>query len=264
MIHRILVLLLVLPCLLTNTLWAANYKVGKGDVLEVSVWGVPEMSRSVTVRPDGKITLPAVGDIVADRLEPEELSHVIAAQMKRYVKEPIVTVSVQQIINNRIYITGGELSRAVDMTKETSLLRLLSELGDLSTVDLRKAYLLRGEDKIKSDFYSLYYSGNVNEDVSLQSEDIVFLPSNRNNLVYVLGAVVNPQNLHYYEGMRVLDAVLAAGGFTEFAKEDVVYVMDENKKKSKLDLKSLIKGKDLDANVLLHPGDYVIVEESLF
>ena len=64
--------------------------------------------------------------------------------------------------------------------------------------------------------------------------------------------------------MRVLDAVLAAGGFTEFAKEDVVYVMDEEKKKTKVDLKSLIKGKDLEANILLHPGDYVIVEESLF
>lgn len=120
---------------------AEDYLIGKGDVLEVSVWGVPEMSRSVTVRPDGKITLPAVGDVLADKTTPENLSKVIAKQMKKYVKKPIVTVSVERILNNRVYITGGGVSRVFDMVKETTLLKLLSELGDFSRADLRRAYL---------------------------------------------------------------------------------------------------------------------------
>jgi len=253
----------ILSCFVTLS-FSADYLIGKGDVLEVSVWGVPEMSRSVTVRPDGKITLPAVGDVLADRKTPENLSKEIAQKMKEYIKQPIVTVSVEQIINNRVYITGGSVSRVFDMTKETTLLKLLSELGDLSGVDLRRAYLSRNGKKINTNFYSLYFDGDMTQDITLQAEDIIFIPSNHLNLVYVVGAVTQPQNLHFYEGMTVMDAILAAGGFTEFAKEGSVYVVSKDKSKVKIDLKKVIKNKDISANVALKPGDYVIVEESIF
>jgi polysaccharide export outer membrane protein len=243
---------------------AEDYLIGKGDSLEVSVWGVEEMSRVVTVRPDGKITLPAVGDIVADRMTPENLSKIISEKMKAYIKQPIVTVSVQEIHNNRVYITGGTVSRVFDMTRETTLLRLLSELGDLSIVDLRRAYLSRHGETIGRDFYSLYYEGDLSRDVLLKAEDILFIPSNQLNLVYVLGAVETPQSLQYYEGMKVLDAILASGGFTEFAKENTVDVIHKDKTRERIDLKQVSRGKDISANIVLKPGDYVVVEESLF
>lgn len=243
---------------------AEDYKIGKGDSLEVSVWGVPEMSRAVFVRPDGKITLPAVGDVVADRVTPENLSKIVAEKMKEYIKQPIVTVSVQQIQNNRVYVTGSGISRVYDMIKETTLLKLLSELGDLSAVDLRRAYLSRESKRISTDVYALYYEGDMPQDVLLKAEDILFIPSNRLNLVYVLGAVANPQNLQFYEGMKVMDAILAAGGFTEFAKENTVVVIHKDKTRQRIDLKQVTKGKDISANIVLLPGDYVIVEESLF
>ncbi len=257
------VAILLLWCFITPV-FSADYLIGKGDVLEVSVWGVPEMSRSVTVRPDGKITLPAVGDILADRKTPENLSKEISEKMKEYIKQPIVTVSVEQIINNRVYITGGTVSRVFDMAKETTLLKLLSELGDLSSVDLRRAYLSRHGKKIDTDFYSLYFDGDMSQDITLQAEDIIFIPSNQLNMIYVVGAVAQPQNLHFYEGMTVMDAILAAGGFTEFAKEGSVFVVGKDGKKVKIDLKKVIKNKDISANIALKPGDYVIVEESIF
>ena len=256
-------LLFVFSCFVSSG-FAADYLIGKGDVLEVSVWGVPEMSRSVTVRPDGKITLPAVGDVLADRKTPENLSQEIAQKMKKYIKQPIVTVSVEQIINNRVYITGGSVSRVFDMAKETTLLKLLSELGDLSGVDLRRAYLSRNGKKINTNFYALYFDGDMSQDITLQADDIIFIPSNHLNQVYVVGAVAQPQNLHFYEGMTVMDAILAAGGFTEFAKEGSVFVVRKDGQKVKIDLKKVIKNKDISANIALKPGDYVIVEESIF
>lgn len=259
--------LILLGCLLlafTGICCAEDYKIGKGDVLEVSVWGVPEMSRSVVVRPDGKITLPAVGDVLANNVAPEELSRIVAEKMKDYIKQPIVTVSVEQIQNNRVYITGGGISRVFDMTKETTLLKLLSEIGDLSGTDLRRAYLMRDNQKISKDIYALYYNGDMTQDVLLKAEDILFIPSNRLNLVYVLGAVANPQNLQFYEGMKVMDAILAAGGFTEFAKENTVVVIHKDQSRQRIDLKQVSRGKDVSANVELQPGDYVVVEESLF
>jgi len=244
--------------------FAEDYLIGRGDVLEVSVWGVPEMSRSVVVRPDGKITLPAVGDVLADKMAPTELSKKIAKAMTKYIKQPVVTVSVEQIRNNRVYVTGGNVSRVFDMTSQITLLKLLSELGDLSSADLRRAYLSRNGKKIASDIYALYYEGDLTQEVELKAEDIIFIPSNINNIVYVLGAVLNPQPIHYTEGMRVLDAVLGAGGFTEFAKEDSITIIKKNKKKIKIDLKKVRKGKNVEDNVALSPGDYVIIEESMF
>lgn len=244
--------------------FAEDYLIGRGDVLEVSVWGVPEMSRSVVVRPDGKITLPAVGDVLADKMAPVELSKKIAKAMTKYIKQPVVTVSVEQIRNNRVYVTGGNVSRVFDMTSQITLLKLLSELGDISSADLRRAYLSRNGKKISSDIYALYYEGDLSQDVELKAEDIIFIPSNINNIVYVLGAVLNPQPIHYTEGMRVLDAVLGAGGFNEFAKEDSITIIKKNKEKIRIDLKKVRKGKNVEDNIALSPGDYVIVEESMF
>jgi polysaccharide export outer membrane protein len=250
--------------LLVSTCFSEDYLIGRGDVLEISVWGVPEMSRSVVVRPDGKITLPAVGDILADKMIPAELSQKIATAMKTYIKQPVVTVSVDQIRNNRVYITGGNVSRVFDMTSQMTLLKLLSELGDFSNADLRRAYISRNRERIPADFYALYFEGDLSQDVDLKAEDIIFIPSNINNIIYVLGAVTTPQPIHYTEGMRALDAVLGAGGFTEFAKEDSITIIKKDKTKLKIDLKKVLKGKDLEDNVALSPGDYVIVEESLF
>ena len=244
--------------------FGADYMIGNGDVLEISVWGVPEMSRSVVVRPDGKITLPAIGDIVANQQTPVKLGEILTEKMKEYIKKPIVTVSVEKIINNRVYITGGGISRVFDMVKNTTLLKLLSELGDISGTDLRSAYLYRGGKKIMTDFFSLYFEGDMTRDLELKAEDILFIPSNNKNLIYVLGAVKNPQILRHTEGMKILDAILGSGGFTEFAKENTIYVIDKNKNKRKIDLKQVTRGKDVSENILLNPGDYVIVEESIF
>jgi len=248
----------------SSPVWADDYLIGRGDVLEVSVWGVPEMSRSVIVRPDGKITIPAVGDVVADRMAPVELGEKLATAMKEYIKHPVVTVSVQEIRNNRVYVTGGSMSRVFDMTSQMSLLKLMSELGDFSQSDLRRAHLSRKGKRIDTDFYALYFEGDLSQDVALEAEDIIFIPSNINNIIYVLGAVTNPQPLQFREGMRVLDAVLGAGGFTEFAKEDSVTIIKKDKKQYRIDLKKVKKGKNIEDNVALSPGDYVIVEESLF
>lgn len=259
LLHALLIVLFY-----ASPILAQDYLIGKGDVLGVAVWGVPEMSRTVVVRPDGKITLPAVGDINADQMTPTGLSGVIAKAMKEYIKQPIVTVSVEQILNNRVYITGGRVSRVYDMVKETTLLKLMSELGDFSGSDLRRAYLSRDGKKVTKDFYALYYEGDMSQDINLKAEDIIFIPSNHMNLIYVLGAVTAPQNLQFQEGMKVMDAILAAGGFTEFAKEGSVYVIGKDKQKRLIDLKKLTKGKDISANEALQPGDYVIVDESIF
>ena len=254
----------VLLFLMCIPVFAEDYIIGEGDVLGVSVWGEPELSVEVTVRPDGKITLPAAGDVRASGETPERLSNKISRFLRKYVQQPIVTVTVSQITNNRIYVSGGGVpSEVVEMPGKTMLFKFLCRFENLEDADLKRAYVMRKGQKIKSNFYNLFVKGDFSQDIELQAEDIVFLPTNEHNKIYVVGGVNAPTYIFYREGIKVLDAILEAGGFTEFAKlNDVTILRGEDK--IKVRLKEVMKGKDSAMNIFLKPGDYIMVEEGLF
>jgi len=262
---NLLVGVLILLGIQSGVALAADYVIGDGDVLRVSVWGVPDLSVEVTVRPDGKITLPAAGDVMASGLTPEALAENLRKAIRRLVKEPIVTLTVAQITNNRVYVSGGGVpAEVVNLTGRTSLFKFLCRFGTLENADLRHAYLLRAGQKMKVDFYKLFWDGDFSQDLQLEPEDILFIPTNELNKVYVVGAVGQPRFIFYRAEMKVLDAILEAGGFTEYANEDNIVVLRNSGEKIKVNVKELLKGKDLRQNVFLKPGDYVIVDEGLF
>lgn len=256
----ILLFLLLIPF---ASAWAGDYVIGAGDELRVSVWGVPELSVDVVVRPDGKITLPAAGDVMAAGLTPANLGDEISRQLTRFVKKPVVTLSVTKITNNRVYISGGGVpSQVVSLPERTTLFKLLCQLEGLQNADLLHAYLLRNGKKLPVDFYALFIEGQLDKDIELQPEDIVFLPNNDQNKVYVIGAVKEPKYIYFHKGLRVLDAILDAGGFNEFAdKNDVTILRFDKKMKISLKIKKLMSGKNVGENILLEPRDYVVVED---
>jgi len=244
---------------------ADDYIIGAGDVLQVSVWGSPEFSVETPVRPDGKMTLPAVGEVVAEGLTPQQLSKKLEEVIKKFIKRPIVTLSVTQITNNKIFISGGGVgSGVISLPGKTTLFKLLCQLDNIRETDLTNAYLSRNGTKLLTNFYPLFMDGDLSQDVALKANDILHIPANEVNKVYVVGAVTNPQAVSYIHGMKVLDAILAAGGFEEFAKQSKVVIMRRDGKQLTVDIEDLLKGKDIKQNVSVSPGDYVIVRESMF
>src|SRR5688500_662926 len=85
---------------------SGEYRIGKEDLLEVSVWKDPALSSTVPVRPDGKVSLPVVGDLVAEGKTPEMLRREIAQQLVPYVKEPVVSVLVREVNSSKFSILG--------------------------------------------------------------------------------------------------------------------------------------------------------------
>ena len=88
-----------------------NYMIGAQDVLDISVWKEPELTRAVPVRPDGKISMPLLNDVQAAGLTPLQLAADITAGLKKFVTDPQVTVIVTTINSQRVYILG-EVTRA--------------------------------------------------------------------------------------------------------------------------------------------------------
>src|SRR5260370_5596253 len=88
-----------------NSTQEPAYKIGPQDILKIDVWKEEQLTRTVPVRPDGKITLPLLNDVQAVGLTPMELAGVISDQLKKFINNPQVTVSVTEINSRRIYVT---------------------------------------------------------------------------------------------------------------------------------------------------------------
>lgn len=258
-------LLLSLSFFLSVAAQAEDYVIGGGDVLQVSVWGVPELSGQFVVRPDGKITLPAAGDVAAAGQTPARLGENLSVVLGSFVKKPIVTVAVTGITNNRIYISGGGVPAAVvNLPAQTTLFKLLCSLQGVEHADLRHAYLLRKGERVSADFFALFWEGDFSRDMELRPDDILFIPNNEQNKIYVLGAVKGAKYIYYRDGVTVLDAILEAGGFNEFASKNDVVIFRKNHERIRVKAKDLTRGKDLSQNIPLAPGDYVVVAEGFF
>jgi polysaccharide biosynthesis/export protein len=268
MFLKLIAVVIGLMLLAPLTSRASDYVIGEGDGLDIAVWGVKDLTFSVKVRPDGKITVPGLGDVVASGYTPSKLQASLGVKLKELVKNPIVTVTVKDITNSKVYIFGGGVKAGVyDLYRRTTLLQLLCTLGELKTADLKSAYLLRNGKKIKADFYSLFVKGQTGDDVLLESNDSLFIPLLQDKNIYVLGAVNTPKAIEYRDGMTVMEAILESGGFTKFAQQDDVVIRRKQGKEGvslNVNAKKLFKEGDLSQNLSLKPGDYVLVKESFF
>jgi polysaccharide biosynthesis/export protein len=259
---------LLLFCAASPVMATGNdYVIGEGDVLEVAVWGVKELSFSARVRPDGKITVPGLGEISATGKTPYRLQQLLEESLKTLVKNPIVTVAVHEITNIQTHIFGGGVPSGIyDLNRRTTLLQLLCQISDFTAADLQRAYLLRNGEQIKNGFARLFLQGDASEDLVLESGDIIFIPPAEELNVYVLGAVNAPRFVPFREGLTVMDAILEAGGFSKFARPNSTVILRKvggQEQQIRVRGRDLVKG-DLSQNQRLNVGDYVIVKEGWF
>ena len=124
----------------------ADYLIGVEDVLSVSVWKQPELSKNVNVRPDGKITVPLIGDLQAAGKSPHQLAASITEGLARFINEPIVTITVEQINSFKVYMIGeigkqGELA----LKRRMRLLQAIAMAGGLSPYASKNIVVVRDE-----------------------------------------------------------------------------------------------------------------------
>jgi len=160
----------------------ADYKIGPQDVLRIDVWKEPDISRTIPVRPDGKISLPLLNDVQAAGLTPMELAASLREGLSKYLTGPQVTVTVTEINSRRIYITG-EVNHpgAFPLLPNMTVLQALSGAGGFTQFAKPKnIYILRSEDgkQVKHPFnYREVVKGNLAEqNVLLQSGDVIVVP----------------------------------------------------------------------------------------
>jgi polysaccharide export outer membrane protein len=159
-----------------------NYLIGAQDVLDISVWKEPEVSRSVPVRPDGKISLPLLNDVQAAGLTPTQLAAQITGGLKKYVANPQVTVIVTTMNSQRVYILG-EVNRpgAYPLLPGMTILQALSSGGGFTQyANTKKIYLLRQvngkQEKYPFNYKDAVAGRHAEQNVPLKAGDTIVVP----------------------------------------------------------------------------------------
>lgn len=157
-----------------------EYRIGPQDVLQIDVWKEPEITRTIPVRPDGKISLPLLHDVQAAGLTAMQLAVNIRDGLTKYLNNPQVTVTVTQINSRRVFVTG-EVAKAgaLPLLPGMTVLQALASSGGFTQFAKEKGiYILRTENgkQVKLPYNYKDVLKGTKEDVPLQAADVIVVP----------------------------------------------------------------------------------------
>jgi polysaccharide biosynthesis/export protein len=160
-----------------------GYQIAAEDVLDISVWREPDLTRRVIVRPDGGFSFPLVGNIQAAGLTPAELEADLRARLSAFVPDVEVTVSVQELRGMRVYVTGQvrnpgqfQVGRYVDVVQAVTLAG-----GFTPFANTRNVQVIRRDDSGREQVFKFNYRDytrgrNLEKNIQLQTDDVVLVP----------------------------------------------------------------------------------------
>jgi len=159
----------------------SDYVIGADDTLRISVWKEPDLSETLPVRPDGKISMPLLNDIPAAGLSPLQLKDSITEKLKKFIADPRVTVVVTSMASRRIFVTG-EVVHTGPMTllPHMTVLQALSQAGFTQFANPKAIYLLRTENgkqvKLPFNYKEVVKGNHPEQNIVLKPGDTVVVP----------------------------------------------------------------------------------------
>ncbi len=157
---------------------SSSYKIGAADVLSVHVWNEEKFSGPATVHEDGMFTMPLLGDLKAGGMTPVQVEEEVSKALAKYVRQPLVTITVQQVGSKKYYM-DGQIARPGEfpLVVPTTILEAISKAGGLLPFgNARKIYVLRGSTRIKFNYKDVLRGKHMDQNIQLQPGDHVVVP----------------------------------------------------------------------------------------
>jgi protein involved in polysaccharide export with SLBB domain len=260
------------------------FTLGPGDRLEIELLNQPKSRATTFVGPDGKVYYHLLPGIDVWGLTLNQARAVLEKEMAKYVTEPQIAVTLREASSKHIWLLGRLTRPGVyPLTAPTTLLESIATAGGAAhstsqvtteeLADLRHCFVMRQGQFLPVDFYRLLREGDTSQNIYLQPDDFVYVPSALSQQIYVLGAVAFPRAVPYTEGMTMVGAIAGASGpvTLEWLAQNnlglqpdaylshIVIVRGSLAQPQMIvgDYSAIIKGRERD--VPLEPGDIVYV-----
>lgn len=267
----------------------ADYLIGPGDVLRIDVFEEEELSGKYTVSSKGTIQMFLLGEIQVVNLTTEQLAEKLKTELEKdYLRNPQIKVIVEEYNSHKVYVLG-EVSKpgTYHLKGKNSILDILLEAGGPTQNAGDQLSILRTEGKdgdetlthIPINVTKLFIAGDLSQNLQLKDNDIIYMSrrergditsrffQKETNTFSVVGEVKRPGSYEYREGYTVLNAILEAGGLTEYASPNrTKLIRGEGKERKTIRIKlgDIIEKGKKEADQVIQPGDLIIVPASLF
>jgi polysaccharide export outer membrane protein len=245
-----------------------KYILGPGDVVTVTVWGHPELSGKRVIGPDGEIQLPFVGSFKVAGLNADDASRKLTSALREDYLNTAASVIVDSYNSNQIIVLGHVAHQGVlTFPGDPTLLEALAKAGAAPTKGDQdgmptRCAIIRGRNRIMwVDLRPLMKGTDISLNMSLQRNDLLFVPDPDDELVYVMGQVKNPGPYPLTANMSFLEALSRAGGPNDSAQPGKIVLARPSKNTEEIvDLESDIQKSR--PNYQLEAGDIVYVPKS--
>jgi len=159
----------------------SDYVIGADDTLHISVWKEPDLSETLPVRPDGKISMPLLNDVTAAGLTPLQLKDSLTEKLKKYIADPRVTVVVTAMNSRRIFVSGEVLHTGpMVLLPHMTMLQALSQAGFTQFANVKAIYLLRTEngkqEKVPFNYKEVIKGNHPEQNIVLKPGDTLVVP----------------------------------------------------------------------------------------
>jgi len=252
---------------------ASPFTLGPGDVIDIEILGLRANRASTLVGPDGRIYFFLLPGLDVWGLSLDETRSLLERELGRYLQTPPqVSVGLRSVGSKRIWLLGRlnapglyPLSTPMTLLEAVALAGGPVSSGATDLADLKNGFVVRHGQAVTLDFESLLRTGDLSQNIYLQADDLLYLPSALNQQVYVLGAVLSPQPIAFRPKLTLLAAIASTGGPARGARLGNIAIVRgslSDPKIATVNLPAIIRGQATD--VLLEPRDIVYVPQARF
>lgn len=255
----------------------AFFTLGPGDKLDLEIIGDPMSKTQTTVGADGKIYFHLLPGLDVWGLTLAETKALLEKELQRFIKDqPVVSVTLRTVESKRIWLLGRFTTPGVyTMTAPITVLEAFAMAGGTMSMasqresaaltgqeiaDLRRAFVMRKGERLPVDLHRLLTQGDLSQNIYLEPDDFIYVPTATMREVTVLGAVAQPRSVPYMEGMGLIQAIAHANGTAPEAYQHHVAIVRGSLSEPRvgiIDYKDIATGRAPD--VPLEPGDIVYV-----
>jgi protein involved in polysaccharide export with SLBB domain len=251
----------------------ARFTLGPGDVLDLEVLGMAGSRAQTLVGPDGRIYFFLLPGLSVWGLTLDQARELLERELRHYLQsQPQVSITLRRIGSKRIWILGRvNMPGVYALGTPTTVLEAVAQAGGSITTgatelaDLRNSFLIRQGQMVPIDFHRLLREGDMSQNVYVEPDDFIYLPSATDQQVHVLGAVANTLPVSFRPHMTLMTAIAAAGGPGSGARLSQVAIVRgslSDPKMALVNFADIVRGKAPD--VRLEPRDIVYVPPARF